>query len=422
MLKNAHQPFLSLILSSTLVSGALATGMLTYDAEANAHLATTNSQQTTMIGKLVDGIRKYEEMISKAQEQIAQLNKVNDLMNKANALISGSAITIANPMHLLDQFKSQIASIQANYEDLKQAVENFDIRDKLRDKYLKKECPWLDLDKLSYKTTDLSKAIIGTGAETRLVKDAKALLRTLSDDNTLSAYQNLKDEITGKSMGLMVCESLNEARDEVDMDNSFTAEAKAILKGDYTTANQERLKRAVAKFKKKIKQEQQLNEKIQPLIARLDTLKADLGVTDKNANDNKQKIQYCKENPNTHTCEPILLTKDKLSNDLDQITKQFQETLAAATSKDAQSQVFADYNQKIKGLTLAYLREITNQLLFLNKTMAMHSALVADVYKREYGIGLSGVDRTKMVNYKSRDKELEVYSNTDRHGMPDPAP
>ncbi|WP_233705246.1 hypothetical protein [Helicobacter bizzozeronii] len=149
-----------------------------------------------MLGKMVDGIKKYEEMISKAQEQIAQLNKVNDLMNKANALISGSAITIANPMRLLDQFKSQIASIQANYEDLQRAVENFDIRDKLQDKYLKKECPWLDLNQLSYKVTDLSKAIIGTGAETKLIKDAKALLRALSDDSTRSSYQNMKDEIT----------------------------------------------------------------------------------------------------------------------------------------------------------------------------------------------------------------------------------
>ncbi|WP_235853166.1 hypothetical protein [Helicobacter labacensis] len=217
-----------------------------------------------------------------------------------------------------------------------------------------------------------------------------------------------------------MCQSLNEVRDEVDMDNSYTTEAKAILEGDYTAANQERLKRAVAKFKKKIKQEQQLNEKIQPLIARLDTLKADLGVTDKNANDNKQQIQYCKENPDTNTCEPILLARDKLSNELDQTTKEFQEALAGAKDKDAQSQVLADYNQKIKILTLAYLREITNQLLFLNKTMAMHSALVADVYKREYRIGLSGVDRTKMVNYKDRDKELETYSSKNRYGMPDP--
>ncbi|MFC3847077.1 hypothetical protein ACFOPX_00810 [Helicobacter baculiformis] len=56
MLRRAYSPFFFLIPSSALISNALASGMLTYDAEANAHLATTNSQQTTMIGKLVDGL------------------------------------------------------------------------------------------------------------------------------------------------------------------------------------------------------------------------------------------------------------------------------------------------------------------------------------------------------------------------------
>lgn len=422
MTKVAYESLFSLILFSAFMSNAIAVGVLTFDEAANGQLASINSQQGTMLGKMVDGIKKYEEMISKAQEQIAQLNKVNDLMNKANALISGSAITIANPMRLLDQFKSQIASIQANYEDLKQAVKNFDIRDKLRDKYLNKECPWLDLNQLSYKVTDLSKAIIGTGAETRLIKDAKALLRALSDDSTRSVLQDLKEEITGRSMAIMLCQSLNEAREEVDMENSYTTEAKAILKGDYAATNQERLKRATAKFKTKLKQEQQLNEKMQPLMARLDTLNAELGVTDKNANNNKQKIKYCKENPNTNTCEPILLNRDKLSNELDQITKELQQALAAATDKDSQAQVLADYNQKIKGLTLAYLKEITNQLLFLNKTMAMHSSMVASVFKKEYRVGSNSVDKTKMTNYKNRFKELSTYTKTDKYGFPDPTP
>ncbi|MFC3847075.1 hypothetical protein ACFOPX_00800 [Helicobacter baculiformis] len=133
------------------------------------------------------------------------------------------------------------------------------------------------------------------------------------------------------------------------------------------------------RVQQKIKEKNTLQLKIQPLIARLDTLKAELGVTDKNANDNKQKIQYCRENPNTKTCELILLTKDKLSNELDQATKEFQKALAGAKDKDTQSQVLADYNQKIKILTLAYLREITNQLLFLNKTMEMQSNLMVKI-------------------------------------------
>ncbi|BCD48867.1 hypothetical protein [Helicobacter suis] len=403
----SSRPFLSLILSSTLgVSSALATGMLTYDAEANAHLATSNSQQTTMIGKMVDGLRKYEEMISKAQEQIAQLNRVNNLMNRANALISGSAITIANPMRLLEQFKSQIASIQANYEDLKQAVQNFDIRDKLRDKYLERKCPWLDMSKLTHNKVldfhNLSAAISQAGKQTALIKDAQALIKQLSE-STYSNLQGLEGELSGAALGVMLCETLNEKEDELAYDNLTQEESKAILRGDWQKVNQIRLQKAYNRLQQKIKEENALQLKIQPLMARLDTLRAELGVTDKNANDNPQKIQYCRENPETHTCEPILLNKDKLSNDLDQTTKEFQEALVGAQDKDAQSQVLADYNQKIRTLTLQYLREITNQLLFLNKTMAMQSNLMAFLTQQDRTTHVSdSLNTSKMKNAKSR--------------------
>ncbi len=36
---------------------------------------------------------------------------------------------------------------------------------------------------------------------------------------------------------------------------------------------------------------------------------------------------------------------------------------------------------------------------------------------------MSGVNKTKMVNYKDRDKELESYSSkNNKYGMPDPVP
>ncbi len=418
-----YKPFFSLILSSAFVSNVLAAGMLTYDAEANAHLATANSQQSTMIGKMVDGIRKYEEMISKAQQQIAQLSKVNDLMNKANALISGSAITIANPMRLLDQFKSQIASIQANYEDLQRAVENFDIRDKLQDKYLKKECPWLDVNQLTHNKVidfhNLSVAISRAGEQTAVIRDAQALIKQLSE-STYSNLKGLEGELSGRALGMILCEQLNKYEVEVKEQNYNIDESQAIMRGDWRAVREARFQKAVARIQQKIKEENALQQKIQPLIARLDTLNAELGVTDKNANNNKQKIKYCKENTRTNTCEPILLNRDKLSNDLDQTTKEFQEALATAKDKDAQSQVLADYNQKIKGLSLAYLREITNQLLFLNKTMAMQASVMAFLTQQDHIAHVSdNLNINKMSNAKSRDSvcksvECPVLDKVDR--------
>ncbi|MGL2554163.1 hypothetical protein ACQJ57_07835, partial [Helicobacter pylori] len=47
----------------------------------------THVSQATIIGKMVDSIKKYEEIISKAQAQVNQLQKVNNMINTTNSLI-----------------------------------------------------------------------------------------------------------------------------------------------------------------------------------------------------------------------------------------------------------------------------------------------------------------------------------------------
>ncbi|MFC3847076.1 hypothetical protein ACFOPX_00805 [Helicobacter baculiformis] len=148
-------------------------------------------------------------------------------MKKANTLISGSTITIANPMRLLDQFKSQIASIQANYEDLKPAVENFDIRGRLRDKYLEKKCPWLDMSKLTHNKVldfhNLSTAISQAGEQIALIKDAQARIN----------LQSLEGELSGRALGAILCEQLNKYEAEVNEQNYSIDESQAIMHGDW---------------------------------------------------------------------------------------------------------------------------------------------------------------------------------------------
>ncbi|GAA7902010.1 hypothetical protein HpCOL25_12990 [Helicobacter pylori] len=61
----------------------------------------THASQATIIGKMVDSIKRYEEIISKTQAQVNQLQKVNNMINTTNSLISSSAITLANPMQVL---------------------------------------------------------------------------------------------------------------------------------------------------------------------------------------------------------------------------------------------------------------------------------------------------------------------------------
>ncbi|EMH27932.1 hypothetical protein HMPREF1423_01702 [Helicobacter pylori GAM270ASi] len=79
----------------------------------------THVSQATIIGKMVDSIKRYEEIISKAQAQVNQLQKVNNMINTTNSLISSSAITLANPMQVLQNAQYQLQSIRYNYGEFK---------------------------------------------------------------------------------------------------------------------------------------------------------------------------------------------------------------------------------------------------------------------------------------------------------------
>ncbi|GAA7483709.1 hypothetical protein HpBHB17_14340 [Helicobacter pylori] len=52
----------------------------------------THASQATIIGKMVDSIKRYEEIISKAQAQVNQLQKVNNMINTTNSLIRGDCV------------------------------------------------------------------------------------------------------------------------------------------------------------------------------------------------------------------------------------------------------------------------------------------------------------------------------------------
>ncbi len=143
------------------------------------------------------------------------------------------------------------------------------------------------------------------------------------------------------------------------------------------------------RVKKKVNDNRQLKKKLDPFLKRLDVLQTEFGVTDPTANHNKQGIPYCTENKETGKCDPIknVFRTTRLDNELEQKIQTLTLDLTKAPNKDAQSQAYANFNQRIKLLTLKYLKEITNQMLFLNQTMAMQSEIMADNYFRQNNDG-----------------------------------
>ncbi|MGN8518530.1 hypothetical protein ACR9M8_07395 [Helicobacter pylori] len=340
----------------------------------------THVSQATIIGKMVDSIKRYEEIISNTQAQVNQLQKVNNMINTTNSLISSSAITLANPMQVLQNAQYQLQSIRYNYENLKQSIENWNTQNLLRNKYLSQQCPWLNVNALTnnkiVNLKNLNNLITKNGEQTQTARDVQNLIQSLSS----SGYENMQSlaELSGRAWGEMLCKMVN--------DSNYESEQALLATGN---RSEEQKRRFLLRVKKKVNDNRQLKKKLDPFLKRLDVLQTEFGVTDPTANHNKQGIHYCTENKETGECDPIknVFRTTRLDNELEQEIQTLTLDLTKAPNKDAQSQAYANFNQRIKLLTLRYLKEITNQMLFLNQTMAMQSEIMADDYFRQNNDG-----------------------------------
>ncbi|WP_422387768.1 hypothetical protein [Helicobacter pylori] len=326
-------------------------------------------------------------------------------------------------MQVIQNAQYQIESIKYNYENLKQSIENWNARDLLRNKYLQQQCPFFDFNKLTnnkiVNLSNLNNAITKTGKQTAQVKDMQNLIQALSN-NGYENLQSLAGQLSGRDMSLILCEELNRYENQTKEQNDSIEESEAIINNNWNKVKEIRVKRAIENIKQKIKTNQQLATKINPLLVRLNDIKEQLGVSDPTANHNKQGIKYCQENKENGTCNPILFKKDRLNNELEQEIQTLTLDLSKAPNKDAQSQAYANFNQRVRLLTIRYLKEITNQMLFLNQTMAMQSEIIADIYKTDYGFN-TNLKGTKSTQYQTREQILGK-AKTNQFGFPEIAP
>ncbi|GAA7883156.1 hypothetical protein HpBT0363_10300 [Helicobacter pylori] len=352
--------------------------------------------QATVIGKMVDSIKKYEEIISKAQAQINQLQKVNNMINTTNSLISGSAITLVNPMQVIQNAQYQIESIRYNYESLKQSIENWNAQNLLRNKYLQQQCPWLNVNALTnnkiVNLQNLNNLISKNGEQTQTARDVQNLIQSISSSG-YGNMQSLAGGLSGRAWGEMLCKMVN--------DSNYESEQALLATGN---RSEEQKRRFLLRVKKKVNDNRQLKKKLDPFLKRLDVLQTEFGVTDPTANHNKQGIPYCRENKETGKCDPIdnVFRTTRLDNDLEQEIQTLTQDLSKAPNKDAQSQAYANFNQRVRLLTVKYLKEITNQMLFLNQTMAMQSEIMADDYFKRYS---NGYNTPKSHEYEELEQE-----------------
>ncbi len=248
------------------------------------------------------------------------------------------------------------------------------------------------------------------------MRDMQNLIQALSS----SGYENMQSlvrQLSGRDMGLILCEELIKDENQARY-NQLSAEASLdILNGNYQAYKMKMFQQDAMKLTERIKKQQEIQARADYLKHRLADIQQDLGVTNPSANHNKQGIKYCKENKENGTCTPLALEKTRLDNDLEQEIQTLTQDLSKAPNKDAQSQAYANFNQRIKLLTVKYLKEITNQMLFLNQTMAMQSEIIADMYQTDYGFG-TNLKGTKSTQYQTREQILGKVK-TNKFGFPE---
>lgn len=385
------------LICSTLLFGE---GAVVYDP-------TNAANTSSILANIVESVKKYEEMISKANEQVNKLNQIGDTINSVNKLISGSSLTLASPFEVLDTLKDALANIQNSYTRLSKTINDYDIKNQIKQKRLGAKCPWLRFELIDPKSSKI--ALFNQGEETAQLKDVKELINLLSE-NVYSNYEATMGTLSGKALGELLCETIVEEEFRKKINNYVALEKKAILEGNQKEFNELRLKRMKMELEKKIKDQENLENKIQPLFQRIVQMKESLGVQDPSANKNEYGIKYCEEgkNENGKFCYPILLNNAKIDQDFSDLKKKLnQELSGAGTNKEAQSQAYANFNQRSQMLVLEYLKDLSESLAFLNETMALTSSLLADDFRRKYQTNI--ID--KPVNNGSYREESEILEN-----------
>ena len=271
-------------------------------------------------------------------------------------------------------------SIKRNTDRLAQNARDYDIKNAIRLKQLQNKCgdflkidDYFDPDQTEFET-------IQTGEETMVQADVKNLLETFTDIKA-NEIDGLAGGLKGLPLAIVMCDRLKEYEKQLKGEEFHSK----IMK-------QEAIER------------KEFEQKLTPLKVRMLQMQQTLGVTDVNmAKENG--IEFCKETKNGG-CAPVLLTLDYVKNKEAQMLENARKNSNADTS---QSQADREF------IMLDYLREIATHMSFLNETMAMTAAILAEEKERVSGV-TKGIDDFGS-QLDERKKEFKEKVNTNKNAI-----
>lgn len=361
---------------------------------------STLLHQSQLLSNIIKSYQQYEQMVAKAQEQVERLNKINEITNKANDIASGAAFTVANPMEVLENLKNTMASIKYNIERLANTVQNIELADRIKSKYIEEKCGLFEELKdgalgLDPDQDTFTRKVVGE--ENTTDSNLSLILDTFTNVKSAEA-QGLGKALTGLPLALVMCNELasyKEKMKSVELDSSAQS---ALLAGDFKKYEEvQRQKIAHELQVEKVKREEQ-QRKLTPLFVRMESMQKDLGVRDP-SRASAFGQEFCRKTANGK-CAPMLSELDYIkAKEADMIQKASNKKPSNSTEA-AQSQADREF------IMLDYLREIATQLQFLNESTALYHAMVAGEKMRDVEIQ----DRTMFQQQVDSNREIVLQS------------
>lgn len=242
---------------------------------------------------------------------------------------------------LLKQSALELEKLQALEKHLKESMEHERLIKESQALFLQEHCPYLsgvkNLEEASnaLEVQEKNNALF-------LLKEPK-LFHLLSRLDLMSALNALCDQVLE-----------NEIQDQ--QSHNKTLEYNALMNHDFQAYKAMRLKKIKNKLQSQIQAKEDALKTFLPLEKRLETLKSRFLCDKENLKSCANQLQQRYQN--------ALIERDK-------------ELKNAKNNKEKHALILANYEHTLKTLNIEFLSELSEQMAFLNETMALNAQVLA---------------------------------------------
>ncbi len=352
--------------------------MMTFDSQTNAKLSRSNEQLSDMLYKLNESLRIYQNVLSNNQDQLKEIKKANSTLTSQRRFFNASQIRLMDTDALLKQSALELEKLQALEKRLKESMEQERLIKESQTLFLQEHCPYLsgvkNLEEASnaLEVQEKNNALF-------LLKEPK-LAQLLSRLDLMSALNALCDQVLENEI-------------QVQQSHNKTLEYNALINHDFQAYKAMRLKKFKNKLQSQIQAKEDALKTFLPLEKRLETLKSRFLCDKENLKSCANQLQQRYQN--------ALIERDK-------------ELKNAKNNKEKHALILANYEHTLKTLSIEFLSELSEQMAFLNETMALNAQVLALLAKQH-----AKTPKPSNLSGDLSDKKASIKNiRLDPHGFP----